>query len=433
MRRTIVALVPIVGSLLFAACSDSRDATSPRSISASRNASPNSPPTGCSFSTITGDANLYFPSRDAVFTMISDMKSLYQTRNGGAVAATPKGFDILARTADVRRQGLEIGDATAGGKFVSDLALCMDLGSIPSKFNPSAALLNGVFEVRGGSTDLTGPALAYNASPNTAATQASPLWGAEPKTGSWVRTAATYGRYLVYGYPLGTDVTTSGFELGTLPASLSSFLASTDDAFRVGLCIRPANSSLTAANRLVHLGAIVTDPNSVLQQGTHFCSGNVTSTGSTTWFASIMHRAASLFAPKPALAQFDFAGIGGLPDGWSPFNPNSIAGSNVVLTFGALPKNVRDSTQFTLVVHASSPGIANVPGVSISLAVANNSGTPAQAVLIPSDASAITQTNGDATFHIAIGKPGGYTLTATGNISGVLTAGFTSAVFNIKN
>jgi len=433
MRRTIVALVPIVGSLLFAACSDNRDATAPRSISASRNASPNSPPNSCSFSTVNSDAALYFPAGDAVFTMISDMKSLYQTRNGGAVAATPKGFDILAHTADARRSGTEIGDATAGGNFVSALVLCMDLGSIPTKFNPSAALLGGVFEVRGGTTDLTDPALAYNASPNTPATLASPLWGAEPKTGSWARTAATYGRYLVYGYPLGTDVLTSGFELGTLPASLSSFLATSDNAFRVGLCIAQANSSKTAANRLVHLSTIVTDPNSVLQQGTNFCVNHVTSNGTTTWFASIMHRAASLFAPKPAFAQFDFAGIGGLPDGWSPFNPNAIAGSNVVLTFGALPKNVKDSTNFTLIVHASAPGIANMPGVNITLTVANNSGTPAQAVLIPQDPSAITQTNGDATFVIAIGKPGGYTLTATGDISGVKTAGFTSAVFNIKN
>jgi hypothetical protein len=431
MRRTIVALVPIVGVLLFAACSDNRDTTAPPNMTASRNASPNSRPTGCDFSTITGDANLYFPAGDAVFTMISDMKSLYQTRNGGAVAATPKGFDILTRTADARRSGVEIGDATAGGKFVSDLVLCMDVGTVPTKFNPAAALLNGVFEVRGLSTDPP-TALALIAAANTPATQASPLWGAEPKTGSWVRTAATYGRYLVYGYPLGSDVTTSGFELGTLPANVSSFLASTDDAFRVGLCIRPANSSLTAANRLVHLGAIVTDPNSVLQQGTHFCSGQVVSTGSTTWFASLMNRAARLLAPKPAFAQIGFDGIGGLPDGWSPFSPNSIAGSNVVLTFGALPKNVKDSTNFTLVVHASSPGIANVPGVSVSLAVANNSGTPAQAVLI-GDATAITQTNGDATFHIAMGKPGGYTITATGDISGVKTAGFTSAVFNIKN
>jgi len=433
MRRTTVALIPIVGSLLFAACSDSRDATAPPNLAASRNASPNSPPNSCSFSTVTSDATLYFPAGDAVFTMISDMKSLYQTRNGGAVAATPKGFDILARTADARRSGAEIGGATAGGNFVSALVLCMDLGPIPSKFTPAAALLNGVFEIRGGSTDLTGPALAYNASPNTAATLASPLWGAEPKTGSWTRSAATYGRYLVYGYPLGTDVLISGFELGTLPASLSSFLATSDNAFRVGLCIAQANSSKTAANRLVHLSAIVTDPNSVLQQGTNFCVNNVTSTGSTTWFASIMHRAAQLLAPKPAFAQFDFAGIGGLPDGWSPFNPNSIAGSNVVLTFGPLPKNVKDSTNFTLVVHASAPGVANMPGVIVSLAVANNSGTPAQAVLIPQDASAVTLSNGDATFTIAIGKPGGYTLSATGDISGVKTASFTSLVFNIKN
>jgi hypothetical protein len=433
MRRTIVALVPIVGVLLFAACSDNRDTTAPPNMTASRNASPNSRPTGCDFSTITGDANLYFPAGDAVFTMISDMKSLYQTRNGGAVAATPKGFDILTRTADARRSGVEIVDATAGGKFVSDLVLCMDVGSVPAKFTPAAALQNGVFEVRGTGAPSSDAATAFG--PGSQATSpANPLWGAEPANGDWTRAAATYGRYLVYGYPLGADVAVSGFEMGTLPNSLSGFLSTSIDAFRTGLCVAQSQGN-TAANRLVHLGAVVTDPTIVLQQGTNFCFGHVASTGSNTWLASLLNKATSFFSPKSAFAMgpFDFDGIGGLPDGWSPFVPKAIAGSSVVLSFGALPKNVKDSTNFTLVVHASSPGIANVPGVSVSLTVANNSGTPAQAVLIPQDATAITQTNGDATFHIAIGKPGGYTLTATGDISGVKTAGFTSAVFNIKN
>jgi hypothetical protein len=430
MRRSNVALFPIVALLALAACSGGdQGTTGPRGIVPAGASSADVIP-ACSanaFSTMKQDASAYFPSGDAVVTMIGDMKTAFRT---SLAAATPIGFDILTELAAVRDAGSQIGTAAAGGKFADDVVGCMDLGTIPPKFLAASALGSGVFEVRG-ATPAAPAATAFNSTPGSTHA-AIPLWGAEPAI-DWTRSGATYIRYLVYGYQYGTDVRASGFELGTLPASLSSFLSTSSDAFRVGLCVTPANTSANAANRLVHQGSIVTG-NDVTEQGAKFCAGNtIASVGTSSWFARAVNKAASLLSPKSLYAD-DFFGIGGLPDGWSPFNFNAITGSSVTLAFGPLPVDVKDSTQFTLVVHASTTNFANVPGVTVGLTVANNSGTPAQAVLIPTNPTAITDKNGDATFHIAIGKPGGYTLTATGTLStSVTTAPFTSLVFNIKN
>jgi hypothetical protein len=309
----------------------------------------------------------------------------------------------------------------------------MDIGPVVDKFTPAAALAAGVFEVRGNSGP-TGAALAMNSSPGVAATLASPLWGAEPANGDWTRTAATYGRYLVYGYPLGANVLTSGFELGTLPNSLSGFLSSSNDAFRTGLCIPQSQGN--TANRLVHLGAVVTDPTVIVQQGTHFCSGLVASTGSRTWLASLANRAASLLSPKSLSAQpllDDFFGIGGLPDGWSPVIPNALQGSGITITITQQPVNTRVGATDPVSVNVSGNGLL-LPGVLVKLSVAGNNGVPANAIITGgTDGPFATDTHGNVTFPMTIGKAGGYTLTVSGTFSGVPTGTATSVLFNVKN
>jgi hypothetical protein len=44
-----------------------------------------------------------------------------------------------------------------------------------------------------------------------------------------------------------------------------------------------------------------------------------------------------------------------------------------------------------------------------------------------------TDANGNATFDITIGKPGGYIVAVGGNLTGIPTAGALSATFHIKN
>src|SRR5438046_196685 len=123
MRRSTVALIPIVGLAILGACSNDRETTAPRYIAPSRTISANLT-LACDFTTMNQDGKNYFPNRDPVFALISDMKTLYRT---SVAAATPKGFDILARVAEARRLGQQIGTAALGGTFVLDVVGCMDV------------------------------------------------------------------------------------------------------------------------------------------------------------------------------------------------------------------------------------------------------------------------------------------------------------------
>jgi hypothetical protein len=428
MRRSNVALIPIVVSLALAACTGDRDTTAPRYIAPTRTVSADLT-LACDFTTMTADAKNYAPFKDIVFTMIGDMKTLYRT---SVAAATPKGFDILARVADLRRGGQQIGLAAAGGKLVLDVVGCMDVGPVGDKFTPAAALNAGVFEVRG-NDEAALAATALSAAPlGTPPLAASPLWGAEPN-GAWARPAtAPYGRYLIYGYPIGAGASTDGFELGTLPAAVSASFATTSVAFRVGLCVPQSPNSLTA-NRLIHGGAIVTGAVTT-DQGAAFCPATTgaISAGGKTWLASLVNKATSLFTPRAVSAQSGFFGIGGLPDGWSPFNPNALQGSGITITITQQPANTKVGSVDPVTVNVADNGLV-VPGVMVSLTVAGNSGTPANAVVTSGGGPYATDSNGNATFPMTIGKAGGYTLTVNGTLSGVPTGSATSVLFNVKN
>src|SRR5213075_525122 len=122
------------------------------------------------------------------------------------------------------------------------------------------------------------------------------------------------------------------------------------------------------------------DPSTILQQGTHFCVNHVVSTGSATWLADLMNRAASWLAPKSALAQFGFDGIGGLPDGWSPVIPNALQGSGITITITQQPANTRVGLVDPVTVNVADNGLV-VPGALVTLAVFGNNGVPANAVI----------------------------------------------------
>lgn len=376
------------------------------------------------------DAKAYFPAKDPVFDSIPNMKKLFGT---SAAAATPTGFNILTRTAAVRDQGLEIGSGAAGGKFVLDVVGCMSVGPVEDSFKPDLALANGVFEVETGGN---AAALAEVASAGHATVAANPLWGTEPN-GNWGR--AGVPAYLVYGYPLGADVTASGFEMGTLPHSISRpplVDQSPANLFRVGLCIPAANGNLTAANRLIHNNAIVTgllDPLSTQDQGASFCAGHVAAVTHSTWLQRFASNALSLITPKSAFAMQGFdLGIGGLPDGWSPIVPNAIPGSSVGLSFTTQPQNTFADSLFTVVVHVSD-STGPVPGVTVTLSVDNNHGVPAGAIISGGNPSGTTDVSGNVTITIAVGKAGGFILAANGSWTGVATQTALSNQFQVQN
>jgi hypothetical protein len=144
---------------------------------------------------------------------------------------------------------------------------------------------------------------------------------------------------------------------------------------------------------------------------------------------------ASLFSPTMLYAQDGVGFIGGHVSDWSPFTSATLTSSNVLLTFSKITGAHVDVPvpPFTVTVKVGTRGI---PGVDVTLTLANNSGLPAGAEFTAgSKLTATTSTDGVATFdNVAFHKAGGYTITATGNIGGLMTNTIISnPVFNIKN
>lgn len=444
MRRTSAAVVALGVLFVVAACTSDNTTSPPRATTALASSRSVNIAFTCSsntFSTMSNDAKAYFANHDPVFDSISNMKKLWIASPATAV---PTGFNILARTATVRDGGKEIGSAALGGKFVLDVVGCMStVLPVDTTFHPELALANGVFEVKGGAD--TVPALAEVAVAHSATTQASPVWGAQPYT-NWSRTAAPgYPAYLVFGYPLGADVRTSGFDLGTIPNAVSEkpYVETNfpNYLFRVGLCVNPSNGNNTALNRLIHAGSIVTgflDPNSQQDQGATFCTqANTIAMMNRTWLQRFASNALSIISPRYAFAMQGLGGgdfgIGGLPDGWSPIVPNSILGNGITLSFGGPVKNTFADTLFDVTITAMDAAGAPVPGVVVTMSVNNNHGVPAGAIIVGDSLPKTTRTSGAVTFHLGVGKAGGFILAANGLVSNVATQSAVSNQFQVQN
>jgi hypothetical protein len=225
--------------------------------------------------------------------------------------------------------------------------------------------------------------------------------------------------------------------MGTIPQSIGRDTSSVANLFRVGLCIHASNGDNSAANRLIHGGAIVTglfDPSSSQDQGANFCSGHViASTASSSWVQRFASNALALLSPKSAFAMQGLGdlGIGGLPDGWSPMVPNAIPGTSIGVAIQTHIQNTFADSLFTIVVKASDPS-GPVPGVSVTISVDNNHGVPADAI-VHGQTTGTTGVDGTVTLKISVGKAGGYILAASGSISGVPTPTGLSNQFQVQN
>ena len=86
-----------------------------------------------------------------------------------------------------------------------------------------------------------------------------------------------------------------------------------------------------------------------------------------------MNKAGSLFTPKALFAQEGgFFGIGGLPDGWSPFIPRQIVGSGIVLAYVQQPtnENVNSDILPTVTVstkESAAPDALPLPGLTVTI------------------------------------------------------------------
>jgi hypothetical protein len=227
--------------------------------------------------------------------------------------------------------------------------------------------------------------------------------------------------------------TYNGFELGTIPD------ATPKTGLRVGVCYQSTTNGNTA-NRLIHNnseilvnstpGALCTMPSPVA------------STDSRSWYVRALARAATLLVPADAHAMQGGDFIGGLPSSWSPFASGALLGSNIAPTFvcpanaplcvATQPNDAVVGGTVHSAVNVSINGIP-VPGIELTIAIDNNQGAPAGAVITGGAIKDTTDANGNATFDITIGKPGGYIVAVGGNLTGIPTAGALSATFHIKN
>jgi len=441
MRRSPVALVPAAVGLLLAACVGDRDTTAPKSASNAASFTQAAPPVTCDFTAMKQDASHFFSaSNDAVFGMISNMKTTRQS--SGAAAATPMGFNIFAEISKARltsRQTLSPASAfdaaeIAGGQLVADVALCTNLGTIDAT-TAATALRSGVFEVRGSAVDPTGPALAKP--------EVFPRWGVEPTptptrpptATPWPIIAGT-PRYLIYGVPGAAASTLGGEPLavdGFVGFDVSSFPATLPKTgLLVGICVKTTDADGNAVNRLIHTGDIVSEA------APSFCGAPIASLSTSAWFASVANRVTSVFAPALLHAQDgdtrDYLSFtGGGPSSWSPMAWGKIKGASVGLSFTTQPKNGFDNAPLaTFVVHSATPNHP-LAGTSVTITVFSNNGVPAGA-FVSGDFTVAANANGDATFtNVTVNKAGGYTLTATATYGGVPTGSAISAKFNIKN
>jgi len=348
---------------------------------------------------------------------------------GDMAGATSNGVDIMARIAAARLTSAQ-NAGSDGAPLVTSVLACTNFASLPfpTNFDASTAIARGIFEVR--TSGSTTPAFAYSyARDETNPIDpyqggAVPLWGVE---GTWPAGPTGFTRYLVFGYPLGTDtdVRNTGFELGTFPAVNVNGLA-------VAVCASAVDASLTTANLLLH-----STDDILLTHNAAFCANHMTA--STMRSNSVMQRLVRLITPKIAIAQErDAEFIGGLPSGWSPFHVNHYTNTNSSLTFSEPPGNTNVYTEIEVQVTAA---LAQTTPVVVTLTVFGNNGQPTSIVVLENGqwvskpSISATTVGGVATFHYGYSKAGGYTLQATGSLGGtaVSTPSVLSPLFQIKN
>ena len=454
MRRSLVALIPAVISLLVAACGGDRESTAPRAATGGPSFAPGGNNNQCNFSDTKTAARAWLISNtDPLLDLIGAHQTAFRD---GALAATPAAVNVLAEIAVARKAtdpARVNNNFAAAGSVVSGTALCSVLGPI-SATDAQKAVANGVFEIRGGSGDGAGPALNY---PGAAQT-----WGAEVNAqaipvSTWTqactgtqaspicvdRVASSFGtnkRFLVYGAPgianadlsgeIPADANFKGFAIASLPAAVDK------TGLGLGACNLSGAAPAGSISALIHGGQIyaVDVPD--------FCSG-VTMTPTRGWLATATENVLSLLTPRLAYAapvMFDDDDSGGGPTSWSPIAFGEIEADGTTLTFAHIA-NARAGTDLGIKVNAETAAGNPAGGVAVTVSISGNSGIPAGAILIgPSctpDGSSCTVTTdhtGTATFTgVGVNKPGGFNFGAAGLLGGFPTGTAISNQVQVRN
>jgi len=444
--RTIRHLALLSVAVVAVACASDRNTAPPEPVVAAA--------TGAATTTLTcdptfvranADAQAFFASSsDPIFTLLQTMRTQYQS--GGPRAATNTGFDALHRIADIRLTPRQGGTAVAGDALTKDLLVCMSVGGLPTGFSVVAALGSGIYEVRGGTTNATTPALAQTLVAGQRSLT-SPVWGIEAVNTWDGQFERRQTRFLVYGAPLPVstfahdpattdpnNVAYTGFDISTIPAMPRLLLIHADSSaapVRVGICIDPAQGA--NPNLLEHAGT--SDTTILRLSSPTFCGAfaerDVAPRG---LLASLAHGALSLFSPTPAYALV--GGVGGLPSGLSPFGSVTIGVDDITLTFIQQPGNVKAGSAISppIRVQALTANGTPIGGVRITLHVLRSNGTDAGITVGTQETTSdLPSAPGIASFaHLSIPTQGRYTLYATGAMNGTATLTATSNAFNVK-
>lgn len=402
--RTLKYLVAVGGLALTAACADDQPAT----VTMPSRPALAFAAAGCDFTGMKQDARAYFASnQDPVYDLISQFSSL--NTKGTAANFKAKGFEILSRVATVAGTSAALPSPAAGDTFVRDVLTCLGFTTTSGQF--TAALgANGLFGVPSGSAAVV--------------SRGSPVYGAEPRTTTttWANSVAGGIQFLLYGYPRDfqftaeTPAQTTAAELATIPAGLTF-----NPQIRAFFCEADGTNP-----KLQHENEILEN------EQVNYCLGlGLTNPDQSRGVLAFMHHVTDWFAPRPlfavaALKGVTGGGIGGLsPIGSVDFNVSSAKLAFVIQpTDGTINKNLKPFT-----VSASTANNTPIDGVTITLTVYNNQGTP-----VAFSGNVATTTNGGiATFDkFQTTKAGGYIITASGTISGGSTKTTNSNLFNVQ-
>ncbi len=405
MRGTVFSRSLIVAAaLVAAACTDTvRDAPTalPRDVGLAL------VPAGCDLAALHTDATSYLSGSDQIHNLIQALEEWLLV--GNQTKATDAGFNTLRRIADARNAGIT-GAAATGANLASGILRCMSATPLPTLTELTNALDGGpgggIFQVLGGPTDPTGPAISPNALPR---------WGAEPQPGQTWATSSGGGRFLLYAYrlvfatftqedpallnPASTDEEGTAFEMRSIPANLLTHLP------LVGVCVDDPDRY-----RVQWVQNILT-----LQQ-VNFCDTSTltASPGAERGVLAAARRAFEWLAPKPLhAAALAVGGTAGLPSGFTPFGAVAIEAKNVGLVIDPIPDGNR-YTPVTITVHAFSEHGNPIDNVLVRLSVAKNNGLGSDGQYELIDVEGVTANGGVVTFVELIDKPGGYRVRAEG-------------------
>ncbi|HWZ27741.1 MAG TPA: hypothetical protein VNX15_04220 [Gemmatimonadales bacterium] len=401
-RRASVFLL----ATLITACGEARQPLTPSvtsRVAASRMASRPSGGITCDFTSINKSVTRYFSGTEAkaVKTIVAAM----QLAGIATPAAQGFGFDIFVHVANNVKAGNT--DVTDGGALTNGVLACMytNAADLPLAFPEDFSVAldpaqHGAFEIRGGASDSTGPAVNR---PLTA-----PFSGVKPMSGTWATMLAgnpAPSRLLLYGRP---GSTTTSYDWKVVPRSATFAGAGA----MVGVCV-DATSNSTSLLHEENIGLLPFQDASFLDPVS--CSP-IAAVPSRNLLQKLASAVGSFFVPAPLYG--NPGGLAGSTSGiHSEFGPQVV--DSALATFIGQPSNVQAGHVMTppvrVLITASGSGLP-VPNTAVTLGAFNNNGTPA---LLTGTLTQITDASGVATFSDLVQiKPGGYLFAAVGSVGG---------------